>query len=345
MTAELPELLGLLDSVAPPVPLRTVEDLAVDRFGVLGDATPLTGERDANFRIDDGERRWVLKVSHPAEPEPVADLQSAAIRHALAVDPSLPLPQVQLSRAGSPQSPWFAPDGPVRQVRLYSYLEGMPLASVPADPDLSAALGSVLARLDRALTGYSHLAQDRPLAWDVSQATRLRPLAEHAVDPALAGAALDRFAAEAAPRLGALRHQVVHNDLNPHNVLVAEEDPSQITGIIDFGDMVRAPLVQDLATAAAYLVGEEGHPLSGTVEMVRAYRAVLPLTPDELAVVPLMMAARAAISVSISGWRAGLHPDNRDYILRNGAQAQRTLERLAETTPAEGAEWLARETA
>ncbi|XVX20904.1 phosphotransferase [Actinomycetota bacterium] len=347
MSADLTDLLALLDSVAPGVDLRTVEDLAAERFGLLTEARGLTGERDANYLLDDGQRQWVLKVAHPAESESVADFQSRAIRHALAADPGLPLPEVLLSAGDSPQSPWFSPDGRVRQVRLYSYLPGMPLASADLDAEghaaLGAALGTTTARLDRALADFAHLAQDRPLAWDIQHADRLRPLAEHAVDPGLAAAALERFTAEVAPRLPELRRQVIHNDLNPHNILVAEADPTRLTGIIDFGDMVAAPLVQEVATTAAYLVVEEGHPLAGAVPFVRAYRAELELTADELAVLPALMATRAAVSVCLAGWRAERHPENRDYILRNGARSRLTLARLAEVSPDEAAEWLAKE--
>ena len=54
------------------------------------------------------------------------------------------------------------------------------------------------------------------------------------------------------PRLAGLRHQVIHNDYHLFNVLVAQDDASRVTGIIDFGDMIRAPLVAEVATAAAY---------------------------------------------------------------------------------------------
>ncbi len=131
-----------------------------------------------------------------------------------------------------------------------------------------------------------------------------------------------------------LRWQLIHNDLNPHNLVV---DPASgaVCGIIDFGDMVRAPLVQDLATACAYHIPADGHPLSAALEMVRAYHAVCPLLPEELDVLFDVMAARGAISVAISGWRARMQPENAAYITRNGQRAWAAMERLVAVPRAE----------
>ncbi len=63
---------------------------------------------------------------------------------------------------------------------------------------------------------------------------------------------MTRFTEHVLPRLGSVRAQVIHNDYHLYNVLVAPDDHERIVGIIDFGDMVHAPLVGELATAAAF---------------------------------------------------------------------------------------------
>ena len=66
------------------------------------------------------------------------------------------------------------------------------------------------------------------------------------------------------PRLAALRAQVIHNDYHLYNVLVAPDDQARIvTGIIDFGDMVHAPLVGEVATAAAFHMAGSADPFEG----------------------------------------------------------------------------------
>jgi Ser/Thr protein kinase RdoA (MazF antagonist) len=141
---------------------------------------------------------------------------------------------------------------------------------------------------------------------------------------------LDRFDAQAAPALPGLRRQVIHNDLNPHNIIVAEAPASHITGIIDFGDMVRAPLVNDVATAASYHVAQGEGPLGNALAAIRAYHAVRPLEAAEIGLLPLLIATRNILTLAITAWRASLYPDNRDYILRNVPAATAALRKLAD---------------
>jgi len=64
---------------------------------------------------------------------------------------------------------------------------------------------------------------------------------------------LNEFEQNVLPVFGSLRHQVIHGDLNPGNVLVAENDDEMIAGVIDFGDMVRAPLIIDAMSQVKFI--------------------------------------------------------------------------------------------
>jgi Ser/Thr protein kinase RdoA (MazF antagonist) len=134
--------------------------------------------------------------------------------------------------------------------------------------------------------------------------------------------------AVAAPRLPDCRWQVVHNDLNPHNVLAAPDDPDRIAGILDFGDMVETPLVCDLAVAASYQI-DPARPLASLTGLVTAYEGVLPLTATERALVPVLTATRMLTTLALASWRASLYPDNAAYILRNVPAARDGLAALA----------------
>jgi Ser/Thr protein kinase RdoA (MazF antagonist) len=62
-------------------------------------------------------------------------------------------------------------------------------------------------------------------------------------------ALLDSYETSVKPRLAKLRAQVIHNDLNPHNVMLDCETASRVAAIIDFGDALHAPLINELGTA------------------------------------------------------------------------------------------------
>ncbi len=102
--------------------------------------------------------------------------------------------------------------------------------------DLPSA--EALGELDAGLRGFQHPAADHDLLWNVSNALRVRRLIPCVQDErrrAIAEKALDDFELHAVQRIPTLRTQVIHNDFNPHNILVAEESSTiRITGIIDF---------------------------------------------------------------------------------------------------------------
>jgi Ser/Thr protein kinase RdoA (MazF antagonist) len=191
-------------------------------------------------------------------------------------------------------------------------------------------MGEMAARISLGLQGFAHAGADHVLQWDIRQASALRPLLAHVPQDiaALCTATLDRFDAEVAPHLAMCRWQVVHNDLNPHNVLVDAENPDRIAGILDLGDMVRTPLACDLGIAASYQV-DPSAALDSLVDFAAAYHRVLPLTPVELALVPDLTAARMLTTICITSWRAARYPENSAYILRNYPSARVGLLALA----------------
>jgi Ser/Thr protein kinase RdoA (MazF antagonist) len=141
---------------------------------------------------------------------------------------------------------------------------------------------------------------------------------------------LERFERHTRTALAGLRKQVIHNDFNPSNMLVAEDDVQQLSGVIDFGDMVYSQLVNDVAVAAAYFCKLDKDPFEYVIPLLSAYSAVVPLTDEEIEVLPDMILTRHLTTVMITHWRAALYPENRDYILRNEARARNMLRRVAD---------------
>lgn len=302
-----------------------VRTLAHERWGIEGEMKPLTGERDRNYRLQSGVdgARYMLKISHPAETALVADFQTQALLHLEATDPGLPVQRIVRTLDGAPSllcvPPGEAPSAP-RVARLFTYLPGVPLPEAPRTPLQQQNLARMLARLDRSLAGFDHPAGALALPWDIQRADSVRGLLAHIADPArraLAEGALDRFEREARPVLRTLPAQPIHNDFNIYNVLVDRADTDSIAAILDFGDMVRAPVVNDLAVAAAYQTGTGDDPLVDIEPFVAAYHAVRPLSQVEAGVLFTMITARLVMVVAISGWRAARYPENAAYLLRN----------------------------
>jgi Ser/Thr protein kinase RdoA (MazF antagonist) len=191
--------------------------------------------------------------------------------------------------------------------------------------------------LNRALHGFEHPGAAHDLLWNVATAHRLTEQLDSLVDAkrrALAQAFMTRFTTHVLPRLPSLRSQVIHNDYHLYNVLVAPDDQARIVGIIDFGDMVHAPLVGEVGTAAAFHTAGCPDPFEGPAQFVAAYHAVLPLTDAEQEVVADLMATRHLITALISEWRAARYPENRAYIMRHNPAAWEALAQMADLSRA-----------
>ena len=320
---DMSQTLGPMLTTAPPLlTMDEAAELALRHYGMAGDFQQLTSERDANYRIRTAQGAYVLKLANPAEPREVTDFQTRALLHL--AGSGLPVPQVIRSINGAVEVP--LPQG---VLRLLSYLEGQPQHLTPQTPAQSRALAAMAARIALALQGFDHPAAEHFLQWDIKQAANLRPLLGAVPDDlaALCQVTMDRFDA-IAPILHGLRAQVIHNDLNPHNVLVDSANPNKIVGVLDFGDMVKTPLICDVAVAASYLI-DPRHALDSLTNFLRAYHAVLPLTATERRIFPDLVMVRMLTTITIASTRAARQPENAPYILRNLATARPGLMALA----------------
>ncbi len=297
--------------------------LAAQHFGLTGTVSPLTSERDLNFRLTTPQGRFVLKLANSAEPADLTALQTRALIHLETY--TLPTPRVIRTLAGE-----TAATTPHGTLRLLTYLEGQPQHLSPRTPAQCAAMAATAARLALSLQGFHHPAAAHILQWDIKQASALRPLLPHIATDLrpLATETLDRFDRDIHPQLSHCRTQIVHNDLNPHNVLVDPADPDRITGILDFGDMVETPLICDAGVTAAYQI-DPAAPWNSLNTFARAYHAILPLTPLELQLLPDLAATRMLTTLAVASARAARYPGNAAYILRNVPAAVAALHSLA----------------
>jgi len=308
-------------------------------FGMRGRLEKLGGERDLNFRVilPAGASR-LLKLSHPLENPQVVDFHNQAMRRIAQRDPELPVQRVYPALGGDHAS-WVEIDGQRMLARLLSFVDGLPLHRMKyTSQPLRRDIGRALARLDVALEGFDHPAAGHALLWDMQHAQRLRPLLVHIAEGDgrdLVEQGLDRFESWVLPRMAGLRRQVIHNDMNPHNLIVDAGNPDVLRNILDFGDMVRAPRVNEVAVAASYHLGQAGDVLAPALDVIAAYHQHNPLGSEEIALLPELLTTRLALALCINSWRAELHPDNRQYILRNAQRAWANLRAMSSVSRSE----------
>jgi hydroxylysine kinase len=293
----------------------------------------LACERDQIFLLTTADSaRYVWRYTHPAEDRAVSNFQTQMMLHLSEDAPNLPIPLIIPSSTGENEILVTMENGEQSIVRLISFLQGSPMADFgTCSTALRQSMASNLAQLDVALKYFSHAAQHHKLLWDIQHVLELRDLQHHVQDETvrnLVAEGLDNYEQHVLPVLPSLRKQVIHNDLNHSNALVESAESTTLLGIIDFGDAVYAPLIQELGVAAAYHVVDTENPLTNVLELVTCFHKILPLQKKELAVLFDMIIARCVMTIVITEWRASLYPNNRDYILRNHAASTKGLKRL-----------------
>lgn len=91
-------------------------------------------------------------------------------------------------------------------------------------------------------------------------------------------------------------------------------------------------MINELATALSYQLTNTDRPFDFARQFLAAYHAELPLMPEELELLPDLIAARMVLTISISYWRATAYPENGPYILRNNSSARRGFDLLCKTS-------------
>ena len=156
---------------------------------------------------------------------------------------------------------------------------------------LCAGAGTALARLHQAGKGFSPTRANAlgPASW--------RPLAEasdaHAdgVEDGLAALIREQLVAITAA-WPALPGGVIHADFFPDNVLFMREE---VSGIIDFYFACNDMFAYDLAVTlnSWCFEGDGSYNLTKGMALIQAYRAVRPLSDEEIAAMPVLMRGSA----------------------------------------------------
>jgi Ser/Thr protein kinase RdoA (MazF antagonist) len=306
-------------------------ELVRDAYGLdCHSAKRLAGERDDNFKVDTTKGTFFLKVAHSAEEPEITAFQTEALLHLENQAPDLPIPRVIPTRDGSPEFT-ITDAGATRRGRLTSFMQGEPFDGLETTASLRRSIGESLARLTLAMASFSHRAADQlELLWDISRTSSLREIVATLHDPAMRTSlmkGIDDFDARIRPRLQPLRQQIVHGDFTANNLM---RDPAgeRVTAILDFGDMTRSQMINDLVVAAAYELKPTGDLLAPALDVIAGYHAALPLQPEEADILFDLIVTRTVLRLAITEWRAERFPENRDYVLRNNARTWQVLDRL-----------------
>lgn len=275
-----------------------------DEYGLRGRWTPLIGERDQNFLLQTGNgRKYVVKIAGPDEEPEVTDFQVQGLLYLDRKSPHLPVPRITRTRDGRCLSSITDAKGMEHAVRVVTWLEGIPYSDgVFPDAANQQAIGAFLGEMVNALAGFEHGASRHFMPW--SPSNRLAVSGEPWVDAdgkpmAFTGRLLDRLRNEVMPALDAAPSQVIHNDAHSWNLLRPDPESQEVVGLIDFGDMTYAPVINDLAVMASSFQRRGRENLEPVKNLLQGFHRTHPLSEGEVALLWDAITLRVLLTIRL----------------------------------------------
>ncbi|HVI48400.1 MAG TPA: aminotransferase class III-fold pyridoxal phosphate-dependent enzyme [Chitinophaga sp.] len=309
-----------------------IENLMQRHFGLTATVKELEGYDEANFLVRDANgNAYICKVANASHSPLFLDAQVKILDHLAKSPVAGRLQQVVKSVAGDAITVISLPEE-VYYLRLYTWLEGQPAATVTNTQELNTALGRFLGEMDSSLANFAHAAMHRHISWDIANTLEARDRLHHITDHErrrLAAYFLLQFEMEVQPQLHRLRKAYIHNDANDYNVLV---NNGTISGLIDFGDMVHTALINNVAIACTYMMLLSEEPLQAAAAVVSGYHSAYQLTKEETDLLYYLIAGRLCISVTNSAAHAAAGSNNEFHFITENA-AWKLLTHLITVNP------------
>ena len=291
---------------APSFDVESAAAIAIEHFGIRGIVRQLPSERDQNFLLTNSAgEKFVLKIANAHEAPEFLDAQNAVLKH-LASRVSF-CQRLVPGVSGEETVSVRATNDATHLVRLVHYLAGVSLAEIKPQPkELLRDLGRKLGALDRALENFDHPAVHRDFHWDLANGNRILTEFAGLIKDTSLRELVSRCRFDIKPDL---RRSVIHGDANDYNVLV-DPERMQVTGLIDFGDMVYSYTVGNLAVALAYVVLDKNDPHAAAREVVDGYESEFALMQVELEILWPLVLLRLGMSVCLAAYQLQQNPEN-----------------------------------
>ena len=286
-------------------------------------------ERDKNFLIKlNNSTSFVLKISNPEESKDLLLMQDFILDN--------------LSKRTSIKS--FIPKkihktiftypdllGRLCHVRILFFVEGDMYALVKHNESLEKSLGAMLGNLSSELKNLNKPAAFRNFEWDPSNVLWLKKdlnLFNGAKKNILINN-INEHNFFVQNNKKKLRYSLTHGDANNYNLVVKK---NKVVALLDYGDMIYAPTINDLAIALSYALMNKSDLYSSLVNIVTAYHDKFKISFDEIFSLMTLVKARLSITVIMAEKQKKKFPNN-NYLSISENDAWKLLYKLDNINP------------
>lgn len=278
-----------------------ISHLLRKEYGLIGQHHHLTGEREQNVLLqEDGGDRYVVKIFRHADAPGAIDIQTRALRHVRSGLPRISIPAIRNTLTGEAIfRSGFAGEGEL-EIRVLDYLEGYPIeVGCAPTPMLARSAGELVGSVTRQLGRFRYRRIEALMPWDISNGLLGNPAfwSLGGADIRRYEGAIRRGYTEMLPLLLRQRAHLIYNDAHLGNLLRLSDHASNVSGLIDFGDVVHAPIICDVAVLALAFAENADNPVMMAASAVSGYHSSYPLLSQEADMIFDLMIARQALSI------------------------------------------------
>ena len=268
----------------------------------------LNSERDINFLIKlDDTKNYVVKISNPQESLKQLEYQDLLIKH-LRSNRRLKeiYPKILHKKI------LFYQDKKHRKcaVRILTYIHGNMYAKSKVNIAIEKSLGELLALQSKQLDSFMHRQAIRKFEWDPSNIRWVKKFINlfSGLKKNVIIEAINHHEKFVQKNKRNLKYSVTHGDPNDYNIVVKNH---KIVGLIDFGDSIYAPSINDLAIALAYALMKSQNLFDTLRNIISSYNKINPIRDDEIYSLLGLVKSRLAITLVMAAKQRKKYPDNK----------------------------------
>ena len=289
----------------------------------------LNSERDKSFLLSiNNISKFVIKISNKFESKKFLELQDYVIK-SLNKKSSIKkiIPKVIHRKIKTfideINSPCF--------VRILSYIEGKMYADSKNTIDLECSLGSYAGILSKELQNLGHEAAFRRFEWDPSSLDWIKNYINlfKSNRKKIIQNNLNEYICFVKKNKSNLRYSLTHGDVNNYNLVVSN---NKIIGLLDYGDMIFAPTINDLAICLAYALMNKKNLYDSLKTIILNYHNQFPLTFNEIFSLMTIVKCRLTITVIMAEKQIKKFPKNK-YLVISQKDAWSLLYKLDKINP------------
>ena len=195
-------------------------------------------------------------------------------------------------------------------VRILKYIDGDMYANIKSNNCLEESIGYFLGDLSNELKNLGHSASFRKFLWDPSNIdwikNKQKLFSGFKADIIKKNILEYNFFVK--KNKHNLRYSLTHGDVNNYNLVIKN---NKLVGLIDYGDMIYAPTINDLAIALAYVLMKKDDLFLSLKNVIINYNKKFPISLKEIYSLITLVKCRLTITVVMASIQRKKFPKNR----------------------------------